>query len=288
MRSGESDSEQSARVSRKDPSAGVETAAPSTGSAANRKFNWNFEMFNNYFISPIYRSTSIYLTYQGDQPFASFGRKTLVPGTTGTLLPSAPPQDNIARALVTEVLQLCPSCDIEPAELLKHLLGDETGPIDRRRSLYRNHERSQYSMLDLDDPFCLWHEATVKFEGKEVPMLFSNDGILYNDDNSRINEQATKLGEQADTKLPKYFNGKQIQNHMIRTPLVIRYDAYLVLGQMWKPFADIRTPKYPRASDFGSDVGPLFKGWWHAVRISNGWRLYADDKNELFHAKMKF
>lgn len=281
-RSDEGDGEQSARVSRENAAADAQPEARRAGFARNRTSNWNFEMYNNYFISPVRHSNSIYLTYQGDQPFASFGSKTLMPGVTGTFLPSAPPQDNIPRALVTEVLQLCPSRSIAPAA---HLLRDETGPTDRRKSLYRSHKLSQYSMPDLDDHFFFWHEATVTFKGKRVPMLFQNDGLHGEFYDLNDNQQATTLIQQADTEIPAYFTHPLA---LVRRPTVIWYNAYLVLGQMWKPFADIRTTKYRRASDFGSEVGSLFEGWWHAVRVSNGWRLYADDINDLFHARMKF
>jgi hypothetical protein len=239
-------------------------------------------MHNNYFISPVRHSNSIYLTYQGGQPFASFGSKTLMPGVTGMFLPSAPPQDNIPRALVTEVLQLCPSRNITPAA---YRLRDETGSTDRRKSPYRSHKLSQYSMPDLDDHFFFWHEATVTFKGKRVPMLFQNDGLHGEFYDLNDNQQATTLIQQADTEIPAYFTHPTA---LVRRPIVIWYDAYLVLGQMWKPFIDIRTPKYRRASDFEEDVGPLFKKWWHAVRISNGWRLYSDETTALFGAKLKF
>jgi hypothetical protein len=55
---------------------------------------------------------------------------------------------------------------------------------------------------------------------------------------------------------------------------------------MWKPVVDINTTKYRLASEFEREVRPLIKGWWHAIKIDRGWRLYADDKDDLFWAKM--
>lgn len=225
-------------------------------------------MHNDYFVSPIDYSNSIYLTYNGDQPFASIGSKTLVPGMASVSLPSAPPQDGLPRALVTEFLRLDATGEIG---LWKGGYRPEAGPTGKRKNLYRTDPRSHYSALTLDLIRVQWHVATVLFEGKRMPMLWHSQGSFYN-------HGATMLAQQTDTVPPAYLPKSD--------SIKVCFDAYLVLSQMWKPYVDIRTTKYYDASDFEPVVRSLFKKWWHAVKINDGlWRLYADDWKELFFAK---
>jgi hypothetical protein len=210
---------------------------------------------------------SIFLTYQGDQPFANFGSKTLGLGVASIPLPSAPVHDGQTRGLVSEFVRVGFDGDIGPLNY-RHL---EAGPTGKRRGLYRSDARSQYAVLGLDSAYTQWHIATVTFDGNRVPMIWSSDFREHN-------RRATKLARQPDTVLPATFTQPDI---------VICGNVYLVLRQMWKPTVDIRTTKYPSFSDFEREVRPLIKGWWHAIEINGGWRLYADDKDELFWAKLK-
>ncbi len=232
-------------------------------------------MSNNYFISPIGFSDSIFLTYQGNQPFASFGRKTPLPGVTSLCLPSAPPEDKQPRGLVSEFLLIHRDGCIGKKRKWKRI---EAGPTGKRPNLYRMDLRSQYAEPWLDASWLRWNTATVSFGGKPVRMLWHDcwdDG--WDDCKYGGNPLATSLAQQEHAVLPSYLAGRSI---------TVRSTAYLVLGQMWKPVVDIRTTKYPLASDFEREVRRLIKGWWHAIEINGGWRLYADDINELFMAKM--
>jgi hypothetical protein len=222
----------------------------------------------NHFISPINFSNSIYLTYQGGQPFASFGSKTLVSQVTSVCLPSAPPEDNQPRGLVTEFLSITPRSGIGKRWWARRV---DIGPTDKRKNLHRLDSRSVYAVPELDCPLRRWNTATVSFEGKPVPMLWEERHYEHN-------PHATNFARQDDTVLPGYFWKPSIKVGGV---------AYLVLRQMWKPVVDVNTRKYRLASDFEREVRPLIKGWWHAIKINNGWRLYAEDKDELFDAKLR-
>jgi hypothetical protein len=224
-------------------------------------------MFNNYFISPISFSDSIFLTYQGDQPFASFGSKTLVPGITSVCLPSAPPEDNQPRGLISEFLRIFANGDIGDE---RPWLAMEAGPTGKRQNLYRLDPRSRYTEPLLDAPWLRWHTGTVSFGGRPVP-------LIWRDCDCEMNAFATHLARQEDTLLPP---------HLSQCGITVAGDAFLVLRQMWMPVVDILTRKYQRGPDFQREVGPLIKGWWYAVKLRNGWRLYAEDMNELLFAKL--
>jgi hypothetical protein len=63
-------------------------------------------------------------------------------------------------------------------------------------------------------------------------------------------------------------------------------DAYFVLNQTWKPFIDIVRTDSESAFDFRKAARPLFTGWWHAISIENGWRIFSDNLTELTVAKL--
>jgi hypothetical protein len=131
--------------------------------------------------------------------------------------------------------------------------------------------RSSYAEPELDYPWLRWNTATVPFEGRPVPLLWADGAKEHN-------PHATNFAQQAHSVRPGYFCQSNIS---------VYGTALLVLRQMWKPVVDINTTKYRLASDFEREVRPLIKGWWHAIKINSGWRLYADDKDELFLAKFK-
>lgn len=226
-----------------------------------------------YITSPIYYANSIFLAYDEGQPFASLGSKTLMPGSPRVSIASAPPKDDQSRALISEFLRLCMSGNIGPMDYSPW--GLEAGPKGKRNNLYRSDLRSHYADHNLNDISLPWFEAQVTFEDKRVPM-FWNIGSPK-DYVSGNNERASKLALQPDTALPAPFTPSN---------LIIRSDAYLLLNQMWKPYTDICSKRYPRAADVERVVRPLFKGWWRACSIKRGWRLYADDENELLFAKL--
>ncbi len=223
-------------------------------------------IFNNYFIYPIHCSDSVFLTYENNKPFASLGSKTLIPGT-GVRIPSAPAQDSQPRALVSEFLRLGPYGAIGSTRCGRR----EAGPAGKLRNLYRTDSASQYTAYLLDWKKLNWHIAEVTFERSRYHMLFNREFGGYN-------VRANMLFEQEDTTFNGILNPSDAD---------IRGDAYMLLSQMWKPYTDIRTKKYPFARDFERVVRPLFKGWWRAVWIDKGWRLFADDMDELFFAKLK-
>jgi hypothetical protein len=227
-------------------------------------------MFNDYLISPAGSSNSTFLAYNGDQPFASFGSKALVQGVPSMCLPSAPPKDNQPRGLVTEFLRLDASGKIGKSRNCGRF---EAGPTGKRKNLYLMDPRSQYFAPILDLTPSEWHAAIVSYEGKRVLMLWW-------DCPGGQNTQATNLARQEDTVLPAYFHRSG--------NIEVCGEVYFILRQMWKPYADIHTMRYAFASDLAPIISPVMKKWWRAVWVTAGlWRVYADDMNELFHAKLK-
>jgi hypothetical protein len=167
---------------------------------------------------------------------------------------------------VSEFLRLGPHGAIGPVKGCHN----EAGPSGKVRNLYRTDEQSQYTASMLDRQQLNWLQVEVTFEGQRALMLVTEDF-------SPPNVRATMLTEQADTIAPSGISHFDIQ---------AGGDAYIVLSQMWKPYTDIRTKKYLSRTQFEQAVRPLFQGWWRAVQISDGWRLFADDMNELFFAKL--
>lgn len=63
-------------------------------------------------------------------------------------------------------------------------------------------------------------------------------------------------------------------------------NVYFLMSETWKPFIDIPTTNIERASDFREATKGIFKGWWHATSIENGWRVFSDSLTELTYAKL--
>jgi hypothetical protein len=124
-----------------------------SGIPLNKK--WEVFMFNNYFISPTNHSNSIYLTYHKNQPFASLGSKTPVPGVTSVCLPSAPPEDDQPRGLISEFLRVNSDSSIgKKGE--RTWIRKEAGPTGKRQNLYRMNPRSYYTEPRLDWLLVRW------------------------------------------------------------------------------------------------------------------------------------
>lgn len=63
-------------------------------------------------------------------------------------------------------------------------------------------------------------------------------------------------------------------------------DAYIVLNQTIKPSVDIHT-SLMSADEFEQQARPmLINGWWRAIQIEEGWRVFGDCENDLITAKL--
>jgi len=94
-----------------------------------------------------------------------------------------------------------------------------------------------------------------------------------------MNRRATELTFQAGTLLLDEANSV--------LPPIIRGEAFAVLRFTYKPYANIRTSNWG-VETMNEIAGEVIDGWWHAIRTADGWRVFADDYDGLFHLKMKY
>lgn len=141
------------------------------------------------------------------------------------------------------------------------------------RNTYMTDPRSEFtSRVEGRDWLNLrWNAATVLHEGSERTMLWTRDFR-----SGSRNEAAIDL----------------LRNHFVQgSGLLSSHDAafgdvYFVLNQTWKPFIDIVRTGSESAFHFRKVARPFFTGWWHAVSIKNGWRIFSDSLTEMTYAKL--
>jgi hypothetical protein len=237
-------------------------------------------MSNNYFISPIGFSDSIYLTYDNSQPFASFGLKKLGSGQLSMSLPSAPPEDGQPRSLITEYLML----DSDGA-IGSNLLTYHSGPLSRDRKRHQSDPRSQYHAYHIDDKTMRWNHTDVTWDGRTLPMIYCSAQAPLPHRLPTNNNQATALMHaRRQALIERGARPNEIWN---LSDCIVYNDAYIALKQMWKPYVDIPVANYKNRLHFIRQARPFFgKRWWHVTWIDREFRLYADDMNDLFYAKL--
>jgi hypothetical protein len=62
-----------------------------------------------------------------------------------------------------------------------------------------------------------------------------------------------------------------------------RGEGLVIFGRWTKPYADIASMDI---LDLKDEVNEIVTGWWHAVPTKTGWRVFADNLNDLFHVRM--
>jgi hypothetical protein len=171
------------------------------------------------------------------------------------------------QGTLIEYLRLGPHGAIGPIRSCS----SEAGPMDSRRDLYRTDADSQFTARMLTMPGTNWNTALVTFEGERRILLWTSDWY-------GCNGRATTLLHQSTTE--------RLTGRALQPGEEARGDAYLVLNCFRKPVANIVTP-IRTSREFRKEANPLFQGWWHAIQTGNGWRLFADDEDELLFAKLR-
>lgn len=192
-------------------------------------------------------------------------------------------QEHVINAGATQPMALP---DVPMAPLTEYLrLGQKGGmgwdricrwevyaPGEFRDNTYKTDPRSEFTsrveyghILNFQ-----WNAATVVHEGSSRTMLWTRDR------NGSRNEAAIDLLRH------QFVQG----SGLLSCHDAAFGDAYFLLNQTWKPYIDIVGADKLSVSAFRKAALQHISGWWHAVPIENGWRIFSDNLTELTWAKL--
>jgi hypothetical protein len=148
----------------------------------------------------------------------------------------------------------------------------EAFPKCNLRHRFRTHRDSEFSAAFEWGPGIVWNETIVDYDGAHRSMIWTRNWNRHR----APNRFATGLLRH------KYISGQRLSSHWYDG---VVGDSFLPLSQQWKPFVDVNSSIH-----FGYEleevVRPLFSGWWHAVPIANGWRIFSENITELMYVKL--
>jgi hypothetical protein len=186
----------------------------------------------------------------------------VLPSTPLTLMPGCSTQ------VLTEYLRLGPKGGIGPVTWHRA----DAGPKGKRMAdPFRTHLNSQFSFSMDHQNDMAWNTACVTFKRESKLMLWTQNYNYWN-------MQATFMLEHPDARF--------IFGDTLRENECAMGDAYIILNQMVMPSIDIATD-IDDATTFEEFARPaLTNGWWRAVQIEGGWRVFSDCEKNLTFARL--
>lgn len=197
----------------------------------------------------------------GDLPRIKF-QEHVVSSTTAqaALLPDVP------MAPLTEFLRLGPMGGMGWDRISRK----EMYAPGEFRDRYRTDLRSEFTMRFRDGLDPRWNAATVRHEDMTRTMLWTRASKR-----SR-NEAAINL-------LQHHF----VQGSGLHSPHDAAFgDAYFLLNETWKPVTEIAWAQAGSEREFRRVAKQHFTGWWHAVLVYGGFRIFYDNLTDMTNVKL--
>jgi hypothetical protein len=133
---------------------------------------------------------------------------------------------------------------------------------------FMSHPKAQFASAQVRLSQGSWHETRTIFEDRPVDLLYQRYGRL-------ANPHVTSMVRRSQAA---------VRHHVELGPdECVRGEGLVIFGRWTKPYADIKPMKW---WDLREEVNEIVTGWWHAVPTKTGWRVFADNLNDLFHVRM--
>ncbi len=133
---------------------------------------------------------------------------------------------------------------------------------------FRSHPKVQFASAQVRLSQGSWCEMRAIFENRPVDLLYQRKGRF-------ANPYVTAMVRHSQVA---------IRHHVELGPdECARGEGLVIFGRWTKPYADIKPTTW---QVLATKVHSIVDGWWHAVPAKNGWRVFSDDLNLLFHIRI--